>query len=144
MSGMGWIAAVYLLTPAWCAAAAITPLAVCPINEESLAQIQKRHPLASVEVDGPVYRRKQRYQGFWLRDLLKELSYAGHPESGVWVRFCCEDGYLPIMPLSCALRGEGLIAVRDLGAPPPSIPAPSYLLWVSPTGGTEEYHSDHK
>ena len=115
---MLWIAMISLLTPAWCMAAAGTPLGVFPINEESLAQMQKRHPLGSVEVDDPVYKRKQRYQGFWLRDLLKDLSYAGHPESDVYVRFRCKDGYAPIMPLSRALRGEGLIAVRDLGAPP--------------------------
>ena len=142
---------IFLLTSACCSAAAGTPLAVYAINEGSLAQMQKRHPLASVEVDDPVYRRKQRYQGFWLRDLLKDLSYAGHPESDVYVRFRCQDGYLPIMPLSRALRAEGLIAIRDLGASPgknwepflahgaPATPAPSYLVWVSPPGGTEEY-----
>jgi mono/diheme cytochrome c family protein len=151
MSGVGWIAVVSLLMPAWFVAAAGAPLGVCPINEESLAQMQKRHPLGSVAVDDPVYKRKQRYQGFWLRDLLKDLSYAGHPESGVYVRFRCKDGYAPIMPLSRALRGEGLIAVRDLGAAPgknweplpangePSTPAPSYLVWVSPPGDIEEY-----
>lgn len=151
MSRIGWIWVISVLSPAWCAAAVGTPLAVCPINEESLAQLQKRHPLATVEVDDPVYKRKQRYQGFWLRDLLKDLSFAGHSESDVYVRFCCKDGYLPMMPLSRALRGEGLLAVRDLGAPSgkdwesapdhavPATPAPSYLVWVSPPGGTEEY-----
>jgi len=151
MRGMGWISVISLLTPAWCAAPAGTPLAVCPINEESLAQMQKRHPLASVVVDDPVYHRKQRYQGFWLRDVLKDLSHAGHPESDVYVRFRCKDGYLPIMPLSRALKGQGLIAVRDLGAPTgrdwesssangePSTPAPGYLVWVSPPGDAEEY-----
>jgi hypothetical protein len=126
-------------------------MAVCLINEESLAQMQKRHPLGSVAVEDPVYKRKQRYQGFWLRDLLKYLSYAGHPESDVYVRFRCKDGYLPTMPLSRALRGEGLIAVRDLGAPPGKnwqpwpanaetmTPAPSYLVWASPPGDTDEY-----
>ncbi|HLN00615.1 MAG TPA: c-type cytochrome [Bryobacteraceae bacterium] len=151
MSGMGWIAVISVLMPASCVTAAGAPLAVCPISDESLAQMQKRHPLGSVEVDDPVYKRKQRYQGFWLRDLFKELSYAGHPESDVYVRFRCKDGYAPIMPLSRALKGEGLIAVRDLGAPPgknwellpaigqTSTPAPSYLVWVSPPGDLEEY-----
>ena len=50
------------------------PLAVFPINEESIAQMRKQHPLASAEVNDPVYKRKQRYQGFWLRDVLKDLS----------------------------------------------------------------------
>jgi len=151
MSGMGWIAVISLLTSSWFVAAADTPLAVSPINEESLAQMQKRHPLGSVAVDDPVYKRKQRYQGFWLRDWLKDLSYAGHPESDVYVRFRCKDGYAPIMPLSRALRSEGLIAIRDLGAPPgknweplsangeTSTPAPGYLVWASPPGDLEEY-----
>jgi mono/diheme cytochrome c family protein len=148
---MGWILAIYLMTAAWCSAVAGTPLAVSPINEQSLAKLQKRHVLASVEVDDPVYKRKQRYEGFWLRDLLKDLSYAGHAESDVYVRFRCEDGYLPIMPLSRALIGKGVIAIRDLGAPAGknwepfaangalSTPAPSYLVWESPAGSTEEY-----
>jgi len=151
MNGIGWMAVISLLTAPRCVAAAGAPLAVSPINEESLAQIQKRHPLGSVEVDDPVYKRKQRYQGFWLRDLLKDLSYIGYPESDVYVRFRCKDGYAPIMPLAHALKGEGLIAIRDLGAPQgknweplpangePSTPAPSYLVWASPAGDIEEY-----
>ena len=151
MSGMGWVAAISLLMPAWCVAAAGTPLGVYPINEESLSQMQKRHPASSIAVDDPVYKRKQRYEGFWLRDLLKDLSYAGHPESDVYVRFRCKDGYAPIMPLSRALKGDGLIAVRDLGAPTgknwesfsangtTSTPAPGYLVWASPAGDIEEY-----
>ena len=151
MRGVALISGISLLTPAWCAAAAGTPLAVCPIDGESLAQLRKRHALASAEADNPVYKRKQRYQGFWLRDLLQDLSYAGHQKSDVYVRFRCKDGYLPIMPLARAMSGRGLVAIRDLGAPPGkeweptlangvlSIPAPSYLVWVAPPGDTEEY-----
>ena len=151
MSGMGWIAALSLLMPAWCLAAAGTPLGVYAINEESLAKMQKRHPADTVEVDDPVYKRKQRYQGFWLRDFLKELSYTGHPESDVYVRFRCKDGYAPIMPLARALGAKGFIAVRDLGAASgtnwesfsangtTSTPAPAYLVWVSPSGDIEDY-----
>jgi len=151
MTRGAWILATFLLTRAGCAAAAGTPLAVRPINAESLAQMEKRHPLASAAVDDPVYKRKQRYEGFWLRDLLKDLSYTGHPESDVYVRFRCKDGYLPIMPLARAMSGQGLVAIRDLGAPPgkdwvsvvangaSSTPAPSYLVWVSPRGDTEQY-----
>lgn len=128
-----------------------TPLAVVPIGEQSIAQMRKRFTLASAEVDDPVYKRKQKYQGFWLRDVLKDLSYAGHAQSDVYVRFRCRDGYLPIMPLSRALKSEGLIAIRDVRAPAgkdwqpapaageSSTPAPSYLVWVAPPGGTEEY-----
>ena len=67
------------------------------------------------------------------------------------MRFRCKDGYLPIMPLTRALRGKALIALRDLNAlhaeewqPLPgsesrSTPAPSYLVWVSAPGGHEDY-----
>jgi mono/diheme cytochrome c family protein len=140
-----------LLTPAWCAAAAGTALAVWSINDESIAQMRTRHPLVSAEVDDPVYKRKQRYEGFWLRDVLAEMKYAGHAEADIYVRFRCKDGYLPIMPLSRALRGDGLVAIRDLHAAPgkdwapstasrePSTPSPSYLVWASSKGDTDEY-----
>ena len=146
MHGLARIA--LLLTVGWCAAAAVMPIAVFPINEESIAQLRKQHPLASAEVNDPVYKRKQRYQGFWLRDVLKNL---GHTESGLYVRFRCKDGYLPMMPLARAMAGEGLIAIRDANAPqgedwqpvpeskPSSTPAPSYLVWVSPPGDPEQY-----
>jgi mono/diheme cytochrome c family protein len=151
MGGVARIAAICLLTVASCAAAPGTRLAVFPINEESIAQLRKQHPPASVEVNDPVYKRSQRYQGFWLRDVLKDLSLAGHPESDVYVRFRCKDGYLPIMPLVRAMGGKGLIAIRDANAPQgedwqpvpehgtSSTPAPSYLVWLSPPGDPEEY-----
>jgi mono/diheme cytochrome c family protein len=140
-----------LLAFGWRAAVAETPLAVLPINEESIAQMRKQYPFASAEVDDPVYKRKQRYQGLWLRDVLKDLGQGHHPETGVYVRFRCKDGYLPIMPLARAMRGKGLIAIRDTnagdgenwqpltGSGTSSTPAPSYLVWVSPPGGPEEY-----
>ena len=145
------IAVMFLLTGGWCAAAAETPLAVFRINEESIAQMRKQHPLASVEVNDPVYKRKQRYQGLWLRDVLKDLGLGGHPETDVYVRFRCKDGYLPIMPLARAMEGNGLVAFRDAGAPEgkdwqplpergtSTTVAPSYLVWLSPPGDAEEY-----
>ncbi len=151
MSRVAPIALMCLLMLRLSAAVAETPLAVLPLNEESIAQIRKQHPLASVEVDDPVYKRKQRYQGFWLRDLLEHLSRGGQPESEVYVRFRCKDGYLPLMPLIRALGGKGLLAIRDAAAPqgedwqrlpgsaPPATPAPGYLVWLSPAGDPEEY-----
>jgi hypothetical protein len=148
MGSVARTAAMWLLTVGWCAAVAGTPLAVFPV--ESIAQMSKLHPLASAEVNDPVYKRKQRYQGLWLRDVLKDLSQ-GHPEADVYVRFRCKDGYLPIMPLARALGGQGLIAIRDANAPQgedwqplpgsgtSSTLAPSYLIWLSPPGNPEEY-----
>jgi hypothetical protein len=107
IGGIARIAAMCLLTVRWCAAVAGTPLAVFPINEESIAQMRKQHPLASAEVNDPVYKRKQRYQGLWLRDVLKDLGQGGHPETDVYVRFRCKDGYLPIMPLTRAMGAKG-------------------------------------
>ena len=105
-----------LLTVAWCAAAAERPLAVFSIDEESITQMRKQHPLASAEVNDPVYKRKQRYQGLWLSDVLKDLSQGRDLKSDVYVRFRCKDGYLPIMPLARALGGKALIAIRDADA----------------------------
>jgi len=131
-------------------AAAGAPVAVYPINGESIARLRKTYPMAAVEVDDPVYKRKQRYEGFWLSDVLQELG-AGKLESGLYLRFRCKDGYLPIMPLARAKEGKALLAVRDLGAPAgqdwqpqpdsgaKSTPAPSYLVWVSPRDYRDEY-----
>jgi hypothetical protein len=151
MGGVARIAVICLLTTGWRAAVAGTPLAVFPIDEASIAQMSKLHPLALAEVNDPVYKRKQRYQGLWLRDVLKDLGRGGHAETGVYVRFRCKDGYLPIMPLDRAMGGKGLIAIRDANAPPgenwqplpgsgtSSTLAPSYLVWLSPPGDPEEY-----
>jgi mono/diheme cytochrome c family protein len=150
-SGTARIAVMCLLTMARSTVVTAAPFAVFSINEESIAQIRKQHPLASTEVDDPVYKRTQRYQGLWLADVLKDLGRGGHPESDIYVRFRCKDGYLPIMPLTRALGGKALIAIRDLNAsqgedwhPLPgsgsrSTPAPSYLVWISAPGVTDEY-----
>lgn len=133
------------------ASMAAAPFAVFPINEQSIAQARKQHQLALADVDDPVYKRKQQYQGIWLLDVLRDLRHDRQSESEVYVRFRCRDGYAPIMPLSRALRGKALIAFRDTHAAPandwqplpgaenPGTPAPSYLVWVSSTGDPEEY-----
>jgi mono/diheme cytochrome c family protein len=151
MRGVARTAVMCLLTVGWCAAVAETPVAVLGINAESIGQMRQQHPLASAEVDDPVYKRKQRYQGFWLSDVLKDLDHRGHPETDVYVRFRCKDGYLPIMPLARAMGAKGFIAIRDANAPKgedwqplpgsgsPSTPAPSYLVWLAPPGDPEEY-----
>jgi mono/diheme cytochrome c family protein len=151
MSRVARIAGMCLLVVGWCAAVAGTPLAVLAINEESIAQMRKQHPLASAEVNDPVYKRKQQYQGFWLGDVLKNLAQGGRAETDVYVRFRCKDGYLPIMPLARAMGAKGLIAIRDANAPQgqewqplpgsatASTPAPSYLVWISPPGDPDEY-----
>jgi mono/diheme cytochrome c family protein len=151
MRGAVPITVMSLLMLASFAAQAATPLAVLPINEKSIAQMRKQHPLSTVEVNDPVYKQKRRYQGFWLRDVLKDLNRGGRPEADVYVRFRCKDGYLPLMPLTRAMGGKGLIAIRDADAPQgkdwqplsangvSSTPAPSYLVWVSPAGDPEEY-----
>ena len=152
MSALDRMAVMCLLSMGWCAAWASPPLAVFPINDETVAQLSKRFPLATAEVNDPVYLHTERYQGFWLRDVVKDLvSQAHHSETDLYLRFRCKDGYFPIMPLARAKRGEGLIAIRDANAPEgkqwrplpgsgnSSTLAPSYLVWVSPPGGPEEF-----
>ena len=160
MTRIARIAAMCLFTAGSWAAAANPPLAVAsisqplavfPFNEESIAQMRQQHPLVSAEVEDPVYHRKRRYQGFWLRDVLKDLTVGRRSEADLYVRFRCKDGYLPTMPLARAMGGKGLIAIREANAPQgkdwqplpgsgiSSTPAPSYLVWVSPPGDPEEY-----
>jgi mono/diheme cytochrome c family protein len=145
------IARICELATAFSALLTAAPLAVFPIDEQSIAQVRKGHQIAFADVDDPVYKRKQRYQGIWLLDILKDLRREGHPESETYLRFRCKDGYAPMMPLARALRGRGLVAFRDTGAPggedwrplPGSensaTPAPSYLVWVSPPGDPDEF-----
>jgi mono/diheme cytochrome c family protein len=148
VGGFARIAVMCVLATGSHAAMAATPLAVFPINEQAIAQMRKQHPLASAEVNDPVYKRKQRYQGLWLADVLKDLSRGDHPEAGLYVRFRCKDGYLPMMPLARAMGAKGLIAIRDANAsqgedwqplPGGGTLAPSYLVWLSPPGDPEEY-----
>lgn len=151
MDGVVRITVICLLTAGWCAAVTETPFAVFPINEQSIAQLRKQHPLVSAEVNDPVYKRKQRYQGFWLRDVLEDLGRAGHPESGVYVRFRCKGRLSSDHALGSRDGGQGLIAIRDANAPQgedwqplpgsatSSTLAPSYLVWLSPPGDSEEY-----
>jgi mono/diheme cytochrome c family protein/thiol-disulfide isomerase/thioredoxin len=149
--GVGRLAVMCLLAGGLYGAAPGKPLAVVPINGELIAQLRKQHSLASAEVNDPVYKRKQRYQGIWLSEVLTDLPLGGHPESDVYVRFRCRDGYLAIMPLTRAMGSKALIAVRDANAPQgkdwqplpgggtSSTPAPSYLVWISPPGDPDEY-----
>jgi mono/diheme cytochrome c family protein len=151
MGGVVRMAVLCLLTLTSGAVAAETPLAVFPITAESIAQMRRHHPLASAEVNDPVYHRKQRYQGFWLRDVLQELGQQGHSDADTYVRFRCQDGYLPLMPLTRTRQANGLLAIRDANAPPgqdwqplpgtgaSSTPAPSYLVWLSPPGDPDVY-----
>lgn len=151
LDGIIRIALICELTTAFSALLTAAPVAVFPINEQSIAQVRKQHQIAFAGVEDPVYKRKQRYEGIWLLDILEDLRDEGHPESETYVRFRCKDGYAPMMPLARALRGKGLVAFRDTGAsggeawqPLPgaegsATPAPSYLVWVSPPGDPEEY-----
>ncbi|MFL6449340.1 MAG: c-type cytochrome [Bryobacteraceae bacterium] len=148
--GIGRRVVLCILTIGCCTVPAETPVAVFPINQQSIAQMRNSHALASVEVNDPVYQRKQRYQGFWLGDLLNS-GHAGHPETDLYVRFRCKDGYLPIMPLTRALGAKGFIAIRDANAPQgedwqrlpgseaSASPTPGYIVWLSPPGDPEQY-----
>jgi mono/diheme cytochrome c family protein len=143
-----------MLAAAGSVAAAAAPLSSLPINEESIAKMRKQFPAASAEVDDPVFKNKRRYQGVWLRDVLKDLSRGGQAEGSVYLRFICKDGYYPIMPLTRALGAKGLLAFRETSATPRgqewsplpvgsggpnATAAPSYLVWIAPPGDPDEY-----
>lgn len=106
----------------------------------------------TVEVQDPVYKKKKSYEGYRLVDLLGAaglLDGLDRKES-VFV-FHSLDGYTPSMPVGLALKGYGVIAVRDTGAPKGSAwerlpgkavgvtPEPYYLVWVGLGPEAEEY-----
>jgi mono/diheme cytochrome c family protein len=127
-----------------CAIAA-TPLSTITIDIQSIDALKKRYPVVTTTVDDPVYNRKQRYEGILLSDLIKQLTSTKIPSGELYLRFRCVDGYLPIMPLARASTGKAVVAFRDLNAGPgkdwqtfastngPQTPAPSYIVWESPS-----------
>src|SRR5690349_10354049 len=117
MHELSTLVLIFALTAGWQRAAAASPVGVIPINEASIGTMRKQHALASAEVEDPVYKRKQRYEGIWLSDLLKDLDRGSQSDSDLYIRFRCKDGYLPIMPLTRALGAKGLVAIRDVNAP---------------------------
>ena len=108
----------------------------------ALAAAGKLPEPVEVTVDDPVYHTQKTYSGYppaQLLGLIPELDALR--ADGAIVIFEAADGYKPVMSLDKALEPGGVIAMRDLGAPPGAAwhpfmqgkqsitPAPYYLVW---------------
>ena len=95
-----------------------------------------------VTVDDPVYHAQKRYEGYPLADVLAQIpELESLRAEGAVAIFEAADGYKAVMSLDNALTPGGMIATRDLDAPPGSnwhefkqgketiTPAPYYLVW---------------
>jgi len=95
------------------------------------------------DLDDPVYKRRKRYAGVALADLLRQRwpTVDDWATAGAELVLTAADGYSPSMDLGRALAGGGVVAVRDLDRPPDDpwepflqgketiTPAPYYLVW---------------
>ncbi len=97
--------------------------------------------LRRVRVDDPVYRTSKDYEGYDIGEVVGAVfadAIAGAADADVV--FVCSDGYRATMPVT-DVRDGGVLAVRDVGAPPEvrwqplrqgreyMLPAPYYLVW---------------
>lgn len=95
-----------------------------------------------VTVDDPVYHAEKRYEGYPLAAVLAQIPNLEKLRAeGAVAIFEAADGYKAVMSLDKALTPGGMIATRDLDAPPGSnwhefkqgketiTPAPYYLVW---------------
>lgn len=96
-----------------------------------------------VEVNDQVYKRKMRYRGYPLAEVLRRnfKDVDKTAAAGAELVLRAADGYAPSMDLAKALSGAGLIAFRDLARPEGEpweaflqgkeriTPAPYYLVW---------------
>jgi len=95
-----------------------------------------------VTVDDPVYHAEKRYEGHPLATVLAQIPELETLRAeGAVAILEAADGYKAVMSLDKALTPGGIIATRDLDAPPGSnwhefkqgkqtiTPAPYYLVW---------------
>jgi len=108
----------------------------------ALAAAGKLPAQVEVTVDDPVYKQRKSYIGYPLALVLKLIpDLARLRAEGAVAIFEAADGYKAVMRLDKALAPGGVIARRDLNAPPGAdwlpfkqgkesiTPAPYYLVW---------------
>jgi hypothetical protein len=133
--GLAVVASSILARPA------VTPHSVIiEFNGESARSLSARYQAAVVEVQDPVYKTRKRYRGIWLKDIIAGARLQSPGDS--YLLFRSRDGYWPMMPVSKALEGKGLIALQGADAPRSrkwlpfqtdtglSEPAPACLVWA--------------
>jgi DMSO/TMAO reductase YedYZ molybdopterin-dependent catalytic subunit len=91
-----------------------------PANRVALSQltVDKGINTVTVFVEDPVYLKKKQYEGYPLKAVLEKYFPASAlQEPGEEIIFHTRDGYNPSMPVTDAMSGRGVIAIRDLAAP---------------------------
>jgi mono/diheme cytochrome c family protein len=87
------------------------------VTAGTMAATMRGAELVTVSVEDPLYKGKREYQGYRLVDVLERLpSFRSRRKAGLYIRFQCQDGYRPVMPLERALKGHGVVAIRSLSA----------------------------
>ena len=100
-------------------------------------------PLVTAKVDDQSYKRPMTYEGYRLVDVLRKFfpKLGEQRKAGEQLVLRAADGYAPTMSLERALKGKGVIAIRDLSRPKSDpwaalrqgkkmiSPAPYYLVW---------------
>ena len=98
----------------------------------------------TVDIDDPVFKRKMRFEGYKLGDVLRKFipNLPRFEASGAELVLRAADGYAPSMSLTLALSYNGVIAFRDTNRPADDpfgkvaqgkktvSPAPFYLVWT--------------
>jgi hypothetical protein len=103
---------------------------------------QELHPV-TVEVDDPVYLKREWYAGYWLAETF-ELAGIQSDRTNLWI-FSALDGYQGRIAVADVMnsRAKHFLAVRDLDAPEGwerikqgkewLSPGPFYLVWQTQT-----------
>lgn len=102
--------------------------------------------------DDPVYGGERRYRGIALKDALAAIpEIEDLARRGALAVFHAADGYSAAMNLDRALNAGGILAIRELGAPPGHrwepieqggrevSPGPLYLVWPKAESGDPRY-----
>jgi cytochrome c2 len=128
--------------------------AAAPANRVPLPRLaaDKTNGTVTVLVEDPVYQKKKRYEGYPLKVVMeKYFDTSARQEPGEEVVFHTRDGYNPSMPVSEAISGRGVIAVRDLEAQggakwipfvsngKSSTPGDFYLVWTGEAHSAQRF-----
>jgi cytochrome c2 len=123
-------------------------------NRVPLSRIaaDKTNAAVTVVVEDPVYQKKKRYEGYPLKAAMeKYFDSSARQEPGEEVVFHTRDGYNPSMPVSDAMSGRGVIAIRDLEAQDgakwvpfvsngkSATPGDFYLVWTGEANSAQRF-----
>jgi cytochrome c2 len=124
------------------------------VDRVSLAQVaaDKTNGTVTVAVEDPVYQKKKRYEGYPLKALVeKYFAKSASQEPGEELIFHTRDGYDPSIPVTDAISGRGVVAIRDTEASganrwipflsngKASTPGDFYLVWTGAANSAQQF-----